>query len=73
MYVAQYLRLCEKFLYAKQRVVFYAAKGLTASAISRAPCKEGIAYSLKSENEAMSEIFNWENQQGNTVQGIKEG
>ena len=38
----------DKFLYAKQRVVFYAAKGLTASAISRALCKEEITYSAKS-------------------------
>ena len=38
----------DKFLYAKQRAVFYAAKGLTATAISKALSKEGVTYSPKS-------------------------
>ena len=35
----------DKFIYAKQRAVFYAAKGLTATAISKALSKEGVTYS----------------------------
>ena len=38
----------EKFLYTKQRAVFYAAKGLKGTAISKALSKEGLTYSPKS-------------------------
>ena len=40
--------MVEKYLYTKQRAVFYAAKGLNASAISRALATEGLPYSPRS-------------------------
>lgn len=38
----------DKYLYTKQRAVFYAAKGLNATAISKALLKEGLSYTPKS-------------------------
>ena len=38
----------DKYLYTKQRAVFYAAKGFHATAISQALAKEGLVYSPKS-------------------------
>ena len=38
----------DKLLYTKQRAVFYAAKGLNATAISKALLKEELTYSPKS-------------------------
>ena len=40
--------MVDKYLYTKQRTVFYAAQGLNASAISRALATEGLPYSPKS-------------------------
>ena len=40
--------MVDKYLYTKQRAVFYAAKGLNASAISRALATEGLPYSPRS-------------------------
>ena len=40
--------MADKYLYTKQRTVFYAAKGLNASAISRALSSERLTYSPKS-------------------------
>ena len=37
-----------KYLYTKQRAIFYAAKGLNATAISKALLKEGLSYTPKS-------------------------
>ena len=53
MFMKSYVRTVfsstmDKRLYIKQRAVFYAAKGLNATAISKALSKEGLTYSPKS-------------------------
>ena len=44
----QFFLTMDKLLYTKQRAVFYAAKGLNASAISKALSREGLSYTPKS-------------------------
>ena len=40
--------MVDKYLYSRQRAVFYAAQGLSAAAISRALASEDLSYSFKS-------------------------
>ena len=44
----QFLLTMDKLFYTKQRAVFYAAKQLNATAISKALSVEGLSYSPKS-------------------------
>ena len=70
----------DKLLYTKQRAVFYAAKGLNATSISKALSKEGLSYILQvcitftsKRAKHYQEAFNWQSQQGDAKSGRRTG
>ena len=50
--------MVDKNLYKKERVVFYAAQGLRAAAISRALANAGIMYSATSVSHVLMKLSN---------------
>lgn len=55
-YIFSERQMADKYLYTKRRAIYFALKGLSCSAISRALISEGLSYSTKSVSLLLRKI-----------------